>query len=100
MTVWATRADQVDLRGPNPHDLARSPEIPLPLSVVQEREPELTGVFRNANTRPTAIALVTTGKVNLSRLVTGTYRIDQTADALTAGRRDETAVKAVVRPQT
>src|SRR5674536_398961 len=25
MTVWATRADQVDLRGPNPHDLARSP---------------------------------------------------------------------------
>src|SRR5659263_452963 len=27
MTVWATRADQVDLRGPNPHDLARS--LPL-----------------------------------------------------------------------
>src|SRR5450756_304510 len=26
MTVWATRADQVDLRGPNPHDLARSHE--------------------------------------------------------------------------
>jgi len=25
MTVWATRADQVDLRGPNPPDLARSP---------------------------------------------------------------------------
>src|SRR5664279_2205709 len=24
MTVWATRPDQVDLRGPNPHDLARS----------------------------------------------------------------------------
>src|SRR5664280_1065019 len=24
MTVWATRAYQVDLRGPNPHDLARS----------------------------------------------------------------------------
>lgn len=75
-------------------------EIPLPLSVVQERELELTGVFRYANTWPTAIALVATGKVNLSRLVTGTYRLDQTADALTAGRRDETAVKAVVRPQT
>src|SRR5664280_2817505 len=28
MTVWATRADQVDLRGPNPHDLARSPHFP------------------------------------------------------------------------
>src|SRR5660397_135548 len=24
MTVWATRADQVDLRSPNPHDPARS----------------------------------------------------------------------------
>src|SRR5450759_1919513 len=29
MTVWATRADQVDLRGPNPHDLARSPSLAL-----------------------------------------------------------------------
>ena len=29
MTVWATRADQVDLRGPNPHDLARSPFLAL-----------------------------------------------------------------------
>src|SRR5664279_1967918 len=28
MTVWATRADQVDLRGPNPHDVARSPSFP------------------------------------------------------------------------
>src|SRR5664280_2807305 len=28
MTVWAKRADQVDLRGPNPHDLARSPSFP------------------------------------------------------------------------
>src|SRR5450759_115203 len=30
MTVWATRADQVDLRGPNPHDLARSPPVTRP----------------------------------------------------------------------
>src|SRR5664280_1364849 len=29
MTVWATRADQVDLRGPNPHDLARSHHLAL-----------------------------------------------------------------------
>src|SRR5664280_284918 len=27
MTVWATRADQVDLRGPNPPDLARSQQV-------------------------------------------------------------------------
>src|SRR5450759_5234289 len=39
MTVWATRADQVDLRGPNPHDLARSHLGPdAPLSGLSHRE--------------------------------------------------------------
>jgi L-iditol 2-dehydrogenase len=75
-------------------------EIPLPLSVVQERELEVTGTFRYAGTWPTAIALVATGKVDLDRLVTGSYRLDQVQEALTASRRDERAVKAVVHPQT
>jgi L-iditol 2-dehydrogenase len=75
-------------------------EIPLPLSVVQERELELTGTFRYAGTWPTAIALVASGKVDLDRLVTGTYRLDQTEQALTAGRHDQKSVKVVVRPQT
>jgi L-iditol 2-dehydrogenase len=75
-------------------------EVPLPLSVVQERELEVTGTFRYAGTWPTAIALVAAGRVDLDRLVTGTYRLDQTADALTAGRRDERSVKVVVHPQT
>jgi L-iditol 2-dehydrogenase len=48
-------------------------EVALPLSVVQERELELTGTFRYANTWPTATALVTSGRVDLDRLVTGTY---------------------------
>jgi len=75
-------------------------EIPLPLSVVQERELELTGTFRYANTWPTAIALVASGKVDVNRLVTGTYRLDQAEDALTAARRDQQSVKVVVHPQT
>jgi L-iditol 2-dehydrogenase len=75
-------------------------EIPLPLSVVQERELELTGTFRYANTWPTAIALVASGRVDVNRLVTGTYRLDQAEDALTAGRRDQHSVKVVVHPQT
>ena len=75
-------------------------EIPLPLSVVQEFELEVTGTFRYANTWPTAIALVASGRVDLDRLVTGVFRLDQAEEALTAGRRDATAVKAVVRPQT
>ncbi len=59
-------------------------EIPLPLAVVQERELELTGTFRYAGTWPTAIALVESGRVDLDRLVTGTYRLDQAEEALTA----------------
>lgn len=75
-------------------------EVPLPLSVVQERELVVTGTFRYAGTWPLAIALVTAGRVDLDRLVTGVYRLDQAADALTAGRTDPGAIKAVVRPQT
>jgi len=75
-------------------------EVPLPLSVVQERELELTGTFRYANTWPTAIALVASGRVDVNRLVTGSYRLDQAEEALTAGRRDQQSVKVVVHPQT
>ena len=75
-------------------------EIPLPLSTVQERELELTGTFRYANTWPTAIALVAAGRVDVDRLVTGTYRLDQAEEALTASRRDPASVKVVVRPRS
>jgi L-iditol 2-dehydrogenase len=75
-------------------------ELALPLSVVQERELEVTGTFRYAGTWPTAIALVAAGRIDLDRLVTGSYRLDQAEDALTAGRRDPRSVKVVVHPQT
>lgn len=73
-------------------------ELAMPVSVVQEREIEVTGTFRYANTWPTAIALVASGRVDLDRLVTGRYRLDQVAEALTAARRDPAAIKAIVRP--
>jgi L-iditol 2-dehydrogenase len=75
-------------------------EILLPLSVIQERELKLTGTFRYAGTWPRAIALIESGRINLDRLVTGTYRLDQVEEALTAGRRDQQSVKVVVHPQT
>jgi L-iditol 2-dehydrogenase len=75
-------------------------EIPLPLSVVQERELELTGTFRYARTWPTAISLVESGRVDLARLVSGTYRLDQAEQALTAGRSDQKSIKVVIHPQT
>jgi L-iditol 2-dehydrogenase len=75
-------------------------ELTLPLSVVQERELEVTGTFRYAGTWPTAIALVADGRVDLDRLVTGTYGLERAEEALTAGRRDPRSVKVVVHPQT
>jgi L-iditol 2-dehydrogenase len=75
-------------------------EIPLPLSVVQERELVVTGTFRYANTWPTAIALVAAGRVDVDRLVTGSFPLDRAEDALTASRDDPGSVKVVVRPQT
>jgi L-iditol 2-dehydrogenase len=75
-------------------------ELPLPLSVVQERELQVTGTFRYAGTWPTAIALVADGRIDLDRLVTGTYGLDRAEEALTAGRRDPQSVKVVVHPQS
>ena len=75
-------------------------ELPLPLSVVQERELSVTGTFRYANTWPTAIALVTSGSVTLDGLVTGRFKLEQTAQALTAARDDPHAIKAIILPQT
>ena len=72
--------------------------MPMPLSVVQEKELTLTGTFRYANTWPIAIALVASGRIDLDRLVTGSYGLDQVEEALTAGRRDTHAIKVIVHP--
>ncbi|HYN30710.1 MAG TPA: NAD(P)-dependent alcohol dehydrogenase [Dermatophilaceae bacterium] len=76
-----------------------SGDLTLPLQAIQERELVVTGVFRYANTWPAAIALVASGRVDLDALVTGHFRLDQSAEALTASRRDPTAVKSVIHPQ-
>jgi L-iditol 2-dehydrogenase len=69
----------------------------LPLGIVQQRELVITGTFRYANTWPTAIALVASGRVSLDDLVTGEYGLADVQQALTAGR-DPKSVKAVVQP--
>ena len=78
--------------------MSASTEVPLPLSYLQRREIELSGTFRYANTYPTAIALASSGDVDLDALVTGHYGLAQVEDALYASRRDPLAVKPVVVP--
>ena len=54
-------------------------EVALPLAVVQEREIELAGTFRYANTWPTAIALVAVReKIGTALNLSGRYLIATT----------------------
>jgi L-iditol 2-dehydrogenase len=73
-------------------------EMVLPVSRIQERELTVTGTFRYAHTWPAAIALAASGRVQLDRLVTGHYGLEEVRDALTVARTDPHAVKPVVRP--
>lgn len=73
-------------------------DLTIPVSIVQNRELVLTGVFRYANTWPTATALVTAGLVDLDAMVTGRFALDEVADALDADRVAG-SIKAVVFPQ-
>ncbi|WP_083407393.1 NAD(P)-dependent alcohol dehydrogenase [Mycolicibacterium rutilum] len=67
----------------------------LPVQVIQNRELVLTGVFRYANTWPTAIALVESGRVDLDAMVTARFPLESTAEALDADRTPG-SVKTVV----
>ncbi|MFI6041522.1 NAD(P)-dependent alcohol dehydrogenase [Nocardia sp. NPDC051321] len=73
-------------------------DVPLPLPYLQEHELELTGTFRYANTWPTAIELAASGRVDLDRLVTGRFGLDQVTAALTSVRVDPSSIKPIVRP--
>jgi L-iditol 2-dehydrogenase len=73
-------------------------EVTLPLSHIQDRELTIVGAFRYANTWPTAIALAASHAVELDRLVTGHYGLDEVETALQASRSDPAAVKIVVTP--
>ncbi|AJT43221.1 NAD(P)-dependent alcohol dehydrogenase [Psychromicrobium lacuslunae] len=69
----------------------------LPISTIQNRELLVTGVFRYANTWPTAIGLVQSGAVNLDVLVSGRFGLDQVKEALdTAGSAE--VLKNMVLP--
>jgi L-iditol 2-dehydrogenase len=73
-------------------------ELPLPLSALQNREVEVIGTFRYANTWPTAIALVDRGRVDLDGLVTGHFGLSEVEAALTAVTADPHSVKPLVHP--
>lgn len=72
-------------------------DMNLPVSHIQNNEIWVTGVFRYANTWPTGIELVASGKVNLDVLVTHTFGLNEVEEALNAGKLPG-SMKAIVQP--
>lgn len=73
-------------------------ELPLPISTIQNRELIVMGVFRYANTWPTAISLVSDGRVDLDRMVTGTFGLGEVQTALES-TTDPDTLKSIVDPR-
>jgi L-iditol 2-dehydrogenase len=72
--------------------------VSVPVPAIQNNELQVTGVFRYANTWPTAIELVRSGRVDLDAMVTGHYGLDEVEEALRSTAESQT-LKSVVRPQ-
>jgi L-iditol 2-dehydrogenase len=71
--------------------------VSVPLDLIQGRELWLTGTFRYAHTYPTAVQLVSSGAIDLDRLVSQTFGLAEVQDALTYHRQDPNALKVMVR---
>jgi L-iditol 2-dehydrogenase len=74
-------------------------DVTLPLSRLNVKEISLALVNRYAHTWPTAIALVSSGRVDVSAIVTHRFALDDTEQALTLASRVPDSLKAVVYPQ-
>jgi L-iditol 2-dehydrogenase len=73
-------------------------DLTLPVSVIQDREITVTGIFRYTDTWPLAIHLVASGQVDVESLVTGRFDLDHVAQALDSDR-DPDSLKSIVMPR-
>ncbi len=77
--------------GMSPHEEQR-----IPLAYLQQREITLTGTFRYANTYGDAIAMVSSGRVEVRSLITNRFSLEDTEKALQATQRDPTNLKSMI----
>uniref|UniRef100_A0A2M4AIE4 Sorbitol dehydrogenase n=1 Tax=Anopheles triannulatus TaxID=58253 RepID=A0A2M4AIE4_9DIPT len=62
------------------------PEVKVPLINALAREVDIRGVFRYCNDYSAALSLVASGKINVKRLITHHFNIEETADAFNTAR--------------
>jgi L-iditol 2-dehydrogenase len=75
-----------------------TPQMELPVAMIQIKELTVTGTFRYANCYPAAIALAASGVVDLDGLVTGQYELSEAAEALQAAKKNPLTLKPMVYP--
>lgn len=71
----------------------------LPLGYLQRYEIDLVTAFRYAHAFPTAIALAASGAVDITRIITGRFPLEQAAQAVQAPVTDPRHLKVLVLPQ-
>ena len=79
--------------------LAKTEEVPLPLSTLNWNEITISMVNRYKDTWPLGIALVSSGRINLEGLVTHSFSLPQTAAALENTSTEPESLKAMIYPQ-
>ncbi len=78
--------------------MAAEGRVSFGLEALQRRELTVVGSFRYAGCYPEAISMAAARTVDLEKLITGRFSLDQVPIALTAGRTDPAALKSIVRP--
>jgi L-iditol 2-dehydrogenase len=74
-------------------------DVALALSRLNVNELTISLVNRYAHTWPIAIELISSGRVDVSSLVTHRFPLDETADAIMLARNVPDSVKAIIAPQ-
>lgn len=79
--------------------MSKEEAIALPLSQLNVNEITLSLVNRYRNTWPLGIALISSGRVDVTPLITHHFSLQQTQEAILLGSTVTDSVKAVIHPQ-
>ncbi|KAF5292050.1 hypothetical protein FQR65_LT11316 [Abscondita terminalis] len=73
--------------------------VNFPIVDLLLREVDVRGIFRYVNDYPTALELVTSGKVDLKPLITHNFKMEETLTAFEVSRKAEgNAIKVLIHP--